>query len=143
MMSVWFCNILYMVLKFNLTISTIDLDSIEFIRRVLTNQDYHHNAFGVSPNYNNSAIILYHIARLVGSFERPQLEVLKDSLIKALLQERQNSTSFMESLLIRISLLRLGKEPPPLPLPEDWEYGLQEFLFFSGWVANWSPKKQS
>jgi hypothetical protein len=124
------CNILYMVFKFNLKISKVDLDTIEFIRRVLEAQDYRQNPFRISPNYNNNAVILYHIARLVATFEQSELEILKEPLIACLLKEVDRGSNFMECMLLRTSLLRLGIKPPPLSTPADLGKAFSNFYFF-------------
>ena len=124
------CNILYMVFRFKLKTSEVDLDTIEFIRRVLETQDYKENPFRVSPNYNNRAVILYHIARLVASFDQSELEILKEPLIHCLRQEVHRCSDFMESLLIRSSLLRLGIKPSPLPTPANMRKAFHNFYFF-------------
>ena len=124
------CNILYMVFKFDLKISKVDLDTIEFIRRVLESQDYRQNPFRVSPNYNNNAVILYHIARLVAPFQKLELEILKEPLIACLQTEVDYCSDFMESMLLRTSLLRFGIKPPPLSTPADMGKAFSNFYFF-------------
>jgi hypothetical protein len=124
------CNVLYLVFENRLPLSKTDLDSIEFIRRVLHRRDYRTHAFYVSPNYGSSAVILYHIARLVGSFKTVELSDLGTSLTACLTSELRDAGSFMETLLIKISLLRLGIITSPLTAPGDWDGEFRNFYFF-------------
>ncbi len=124
------CNILYMVFRYNLTLSRIDHHSIEFLRRVMLNQDHQHSPFSISPNYNNSAVILYHIARLVGSFEHPSLQVLQEPIIDSLRRQLDRTSIFMEALLLKTSLSRFGISTPKLNDPIDWSSVVSDFYFF-------------
>ena len=124
------CNILFLVFKRNLKISSVDLDTIEFIRRVLEAQDYRQNPFRISPNYNNSAVILYHIARLVATYKQSELASLRAPLIECLLNEVAVCSEFMESLLLGTSLLRFGIKPPPLSTSVDPGKAFSHFYFF-------------
>jgi hypothetical protein len=124
------CNILFMVFKFRLKLNQADHHAIEFIRRVLISHDYQRRPFSISPNYNNSTVILYHIARLVGSFEHAVLQELRTPLFESLDRQLQHTSSFMESLLLKTSLMRLGVYTPPLNNPADWHKVFNQFYFF-------------
>lgn len=124
------CNVLHLVFENQLPLSKTDFDSIEYIRRVLLRRDFRTLAFYISPNYGNSGVILYHIARLVGSFNRTELSDLEALLATCLKEQLRDTDSFMEMLLIKISLLRLGLVTPPLADPSDWYAEFSNFYFF-------------
>jgi hypothetical protein len=124
------CNILYLVFKHNLPLSTTDFDSIEFIHRVLIRRDYQRAPFFISPNYGNPAVILYHIARLASAFDQLELEKIKAPLIKILKKEFLTTKSLMDSLLIRTSLLRFKISTPLLTPDKSLECYFKNFYFF-------------
>ncbi len=125
------CNVLYLVFKNGLPLTATDFDSIELIRRVLEREDHIVAPFLVSPHYGNSAVILYHISRLVGSFiHREELHHLIDPLTKHLNQESERTESFMESLLISSSRLRLNLSTNILTPPDSWDQAFSNFFFF-------------
>lgn len=124
------CNVLYLVFKNKLPLSATDLDSIEFIHRVLVRQDYQKSPFFISPNYGNPAVILYHIARLAGAFDHAELNKIRALLIKILKQEFLSDNSLMESLLINTSLLRFKVSTPLLTPNRNLEHYFKNFYFF-------------
>ena len=123
-------NVLYMVCYYQLPWTSVDSDSMQFLNRVLEQQDYHKSSFRISPHYGNSSVILYHMARLVGGFNRKELLALRELLIQCLEIEQQKKLSFMETLLIKTSLLRLKIKTTPLVTPETYEVGFRNFYFF-------------
>lgn len=123
-------NVLYMVFHYDLPLSPTDHQSIEFIYRVLQREGYRKSSFLISPNYGQTSVILYHITRLTATFNHPALEHLKTPLINSLKKEYQRATSFMDLLLITISLLRFGI-CEPLPNPGlQLEGHFNKFYFF-------------
>ncbi|GJM29904.1 MAG: hypothetical protein DHS20C17_25390 [Cyclobacteriaceae bacterium] len=124
------CNVLYLVFRNNLPLSSTDTDSLEFIQRVLELEDYREAAFFVSPNYGSPAVILYHIARIAGTFHHQRLKKIETLLIECLRKEYQKSNTFMESLLLRISLLRFKIITPLLKPNRGPEHYFKDFYFF-------------
>ncbi len=123
-------NVLYMVFYYKLPLSPIDHQSIEFIFRVIEREDYRKSSFLISPNYGQVSVILYHIARLVASFNHTALAHLRAPLINSLKKEYQRTTSFMDLLLISTGLLRFGI-CKPVPVSEQLpEHHFREFYFF-------------
>ena len=70
------------------------------------------------------------MARLVGGFNRKELLALRELLIQCLEIEQQKKLSFMETLLIKTSLLRLKIKTTPLVTPETYEIDFRNFYFF-------------
>lgn len=123
-------NVLYMIFHYQLSLSSSDYHSIEYIYRVLNRKDYRELAFLISPNYGQCSIILYHIARLVGSFNHPALDRLRAPLINCLKKEYHRTTSFMDLLLLASSMLRFGIRKPILNPGQQPEHLFKEFYFF-------------
>jgi len=124
------CNVLYFVCQYALNWTQVDNDSVTFLTRVLQRKDYEKSPFGVSPNYGSSSVILYHIARLVGTFDHGIFDSLKVLLRESLTMELAKDQSFMECLLTKTSLLRMGIKTPPLNIPENLDLHFHNYYFF-------------
>lgn len=123
-------NVLYMVCHYQLPWTSVDSDSVQFLKRVLEQQDYHKSPFLVSPHYGNSSVILYHMARLVDGFNRKELLELRMPLIQCLKLELKKKLSSMEILLVKTSLLRLQIKTALLPPGDNYEGYFRNFYFF-------------
>ena len=123
------CNVLFLVFKYQLPLTEIDYDSLEFLKRVLQRQDHLHASFQVSPNYANGATILYHITRLIAAFEQDMLSDIRDLTLENLISEVKKPQPFMELLLLKSSLARLGVPTPALPLEQVAQH-FEKFYYF-------------
>lgn len=123
-------NVLYMVCQYQLPWTSVDSDSVQFLNRVLERQDYHKTPFPISPHYSNSSVILYHMARLAGRFNRKELLSLRVLLIRCLKLELKKKLSFMETLLLKTSLLRMQIKTAPLHTADSYESCFRNFYFF-------------
>jgi hypothetical protein len=122
-------NVLLLMFRAKLPLSQIDQDSLEYLCRVLKTGDYLQAPFSVSPHYGNTAVILYHMARLAASFNERHLNELKELVTERLLEESAKETPVMEKLLIKSSLFRLGQPTSPLHL-DTVESHFGDFYFF-------------
>ena len=124
------CNVLLLMLDQQNSLTRIDLDSIEYLSRVLKRKDHLNAAFEVAPNYANGSIILYHMARLTATHEElDDLQELRKMTIDGLQAQDERQLPFMERLLVHASLLRLGQSAPRLSLNQV-ESHFEGFYFF-------------
>lgn len=122
------CNILYFVHAYQLPVSVQDMDSMRYIRSVLTRDEHFQNTYHTANTYPNAAIILYHIARLLGTFHLSFLEDLREKVIYDCKNLMVKTTSSMEQVILASSLLKLNTEPP-LEINPD-EVDCDSFSFF-------------
>ncbi len=86
----------------------------------------------VAPHYQDAAIILYHLSRLVAAHPQlPELAALKPLLIRDIQKELLKTNAGMRAVLLQTSLLRLGV--PVSTRIQLLEQDLDDFYFF---VAN-------
>ncbi|MDX2303139.1 MAG: hypothetical protein NW226_10080 [Microscillaceae bacterium] len=114
------CNILYFVKHYELPWTTQDEDSLTYICSVLQQKQHISQPFRVSYIYPRAAIMLYHVTRLMQSFEIGRLEELKQGIRQDILCiYHHKSTTLPEKILLAISGMRLGfyLEIPGL----DWQ----------------------
>lgn len=131
-------NVLLFVFEKDLPMNRYDSASVFLIEETLRHDDHLKNPYIVSPWYQNSAIIIYHFARLVSKADG-RLNHLKAKLtsdIRQLLLSKPNKT---EELLLHIALLRIGilpeREIDLHALPSEFE----QFAFFRVYMFSQSP----
>lgn len=102
------CNALYFVYHYKLPLNEHDEDSIQYLKEVIETDLHFSNPFLVAPSYPKTALILYHITRLVTSFDIPALYKTKEIIrlqITGLLNIEQPQ---MDKILLATSLARLS-----------------------------------
>lgn len=102
-------NFLYFVFKNQLPLNKNDEDTLELMRQVVHNSLYFRQPFRIAPNYPNTSVILYHLARLVAGFSIPELNDLKEKLIKDIEVQIHFTDNKMEKIILSSSLMKLGK----------------------------------
>jgi hypothetical protein len=107
-------NALYFVQYFNLPWSSADSASLKLITKVIEDKKYIEAPSYISPHYEKSSVILYHISRLMALKPIPHLEVLKESLIEETQKLLLTQQGFMDQVLLSTSLLRWGVVPPKI-----------------------------
>lgn len=105
-------NILYLVNKNQLSYTSADSASLDFIVKVIENRDHINHASVVSPSYNRTPIILYHISRLMAQTKMPNLEKYRAQLVKDAISIYNRTNNFFDKILLSTSLMRWGIMPP-------------------------------
>jgi hypothetical protein len=136
-------NVLYMINKYGLPYTKADSASIEFLCRVVANRHYKNKAAIVSPSYNRTPVLLYHLSRLMAQRNIPELEKWKPQLVNDALNSYKQSNNFLDKVILSSSLIRWGVQ-----LPADTIYtrsgltGLIEdnnFVFFVASITSMLP----
>jgi hypothetical protein len=102
------CNILTYVQHYHLPYSKADSASLQLIVAEIKNRDYIKSPLVVSPYYGNTAIILYHLGRLMKNGQIPELDSLKPALIKTADSLFTRSTNPFEKILLASTLMKWG-----------------------------------
>jgi hypothetical protein len=101
------CNALLMLYKYQLPLTTAAEQTILYISHLIENETILEDPFLTSPNYPNSAIIYYHIARLIFQFPHSKLNFYKDTILMQL--SNIKIASDMDRFFVNFSSLLLGK----------------------------------
>jgi hypothetical protein len=132
------CNILYFMLQKKMPLVKQDSATIYLLQQMVAEREYMKAPTYLSPYYVHSSILLYHLARLMGSFYIPELEPYKPQLIKDIESLLSETTNVMDSILLCTSLLRLGTKAPQINFPniQAFEESNQNmFVFFQARAA--------
>jgi hypothetical protein len=105
-------NILYMVHQYRLPYTKADSASLDFLCKVVENRHYLNRAPVVSPSYNRSPVLLYHLSRLMARDSILQLEKWKPQLVEDALRLYQNSDNFLDRILLSTALMRWKVQLP-------------------------------
>ncbi len=134
------CNILYFVLNKQLPFVKQDSATLNLIVDMVHDRKYMTAPVYISPYYVRTAVLIYHVVRLMSAFKIPELEMYKQQLINDAQFEFNASTNVMDKLLLSTSLMRLGvyKEEYKSPFADigDFENTNQkQFIFFQARAA--------
>ncbi len=134
------CNILYFVLDKKLPFVKQDSATLHLITEMVRNREYIKTPTYLSPYYVRSSILIYHVVRLMSTFNIPELEVYKQQLIDDAKKEFDASTNVMDKILLSTSLMKLGAYsidylPPFTSINEFENSNQQQYIFFQARAA--------
>ncbi len=109
-------NVLYFVQHYQLNWTSADSASLQLIVKVIKDKKYIDAPSNVSPHYNRSSVILYHLSRLMSIQSIPELENHKSELIEVAKKLLIESSSFMEKTILSTALMRWGNKPPVISI---------------------------
>lgn len=134
-------NILYFVHTYKLSYTQADSASLKMICRSIDKKQYKTDAVYLSPYYNQTSVILYHLARLMSSKCIPELEQFRSQLIADTKDLYAKSHSFMEKVILSTALLKWNVvlpdfEPDLVGQPVSAQ---ENFVFFVANMATMLP----
>lgn len=106
-------NILTFVQHYQLPWTKADTATLQFIIKVIERKDYLNAKYiDISPYYKNKAVIIYHIARLMGEKGIPELEFYTKKLVTDALYLFSKSNNILEQIVLSTAMNRLGYQSP-------------------------------
>lgn len=124
-------NVLYFVFENKLQLNINDSATISLIKSMVMSGEYLKQSAFVSPSYKKRSVILYHLARLLGKFNIPELECCREKIKKDIENELLKTKDFMENILLSSASLKLGGNPKPVVYPIKIDKELNSFVFFN------------
>lgn len=123
-------NLMYCIYQYDLPITYYDEDTLYYIRSVVET-DRHINApFRSAHQYPRTALIIYHVARLLAAFEPEPLRTIKSRLLADAKMMLKASRHPMDKVIIASSLIRLGVQPERIPVENFTTKDFEGFYFF-------------
>ena len=123
-------NILYFVFENKLKLNANDSATISLIKSMVMSDEYLRDSYFVSPSYKKPSIILYHLARLLGMFNIPELEDCREKIKTDIEKQLEKENGFMERVILSSSLIRMGGSPKPVIYRKSIEKEVNNFVFF-------------
>lgn len=124
------CNMMYCILKYNLPLNEHDSASLQYIRSVIMTERYLTVPFRCAHQYPRTALIIYHVTRLVAAFDHELLSGLKEKLIRDTLNVLAKTKSKMDRVILSISLMRFGVKPERMAVETFTKEDFKGFYFF-------------
>jgi hypothetical protein len=132
-------NILYMVHKYDLPYTKSDSASLNLVCEMIKNRHHINKSTYISPYYDRTSVILYHLSRLMEVDSIPQLERYRDQLISDAKNCYANSSNLLDKIILSTALIRWKQEPPveQVDIETDFYSYIEnnEFVFFIGNIA--------
>jgi hypothetical protein len=123
-------NMLYCIFYYKLPLNHHDRDSLHYIRSVIETDRYRTEPFRCAHQYPHTALIVYHVARLMAAFSPEALVPVRAKLIADTNVLLAQETHPMYRVLLATSLLRLGEVPPRLAVENYTARDFDGFFFF-------------
>lgn len=108
------CNVLLYVQSYQMPWTKTDSASLNLIVNIIKDKKHITDAQYMSHYYPTSALILYHVARLMNKKEIPELNELKPQMIQEAKDLLVQSNSFLEKVILSTTLLRWNTIPPQI-----------------------------
>ena len=123
-------NVLLFVFEKDLPLSKADRQTMQLISRMVRERQHISQPALVSPHYQQTSIILYHLSRLLVAADHPLLEPIRAQLISDLYASLQKDGHPMEKVILLSSLYRLGEHPDLQPEETQVIPGAEPFYWF-------------
>lgn len=126
-------NVLLFVYEKGLPLDSTDIRTIVLIKQLVNSEDIMRYGYIVSPHYQKSPVILYHLARLISVAHNPELNTLIPKIVTDLKSELKFTNNQMEQIILLSSLYRLHQ-----PVDFKFTYGniLKDMYSFYWFRAN-------
>ena len=103
------CNLMYLFEAHQLPYNKYDLDTYRYLEGIIQRDEFISNPFLVAHNYATASLIIYHFARLLGTFEVKPLEGCRGKLISTALALFKTEKSGMNKIILQTALIRLSR----------------------------------
>ncbi len=138
-------NLLYFVQEYKLPFTKADSSSVQVIVNILEENKHLTAPTFISPHYGSTAIILYHLSRLMALKPIPELEKFKPILIKQAQELEQKRQPFLNQVLLSSSLIRWGVKPDFIEVQNTLNLTQliedEQFSFFIANMASMLPNQ--
>jgi len=134
------CNIMYFMYSKRINTSEQDTATIKLIAEMVKDRLHIKKPRFISPYYGHTALLLYHLTRLMEAYHPKELEIFKSTIIKDLHDQYAKARSPLEKILLQTSLIRMGEAAEILTEREIQEIRLtnqKKFSFFQARPAYW------
>ena len=124
-------NTLLFVLRYGYELNRYDSASFSLIQESIMDELHQKHPFVLSPYYNKTPVILYHVSRLMAMNPPGFLAELKSAIISELHSELKSTEFELHKIILYTSLLRLGETPVPIIDVKKLLEEQEEFHWFS------------
>ncbi len=129
-------NTLAFVQRYNLQWTKADSATLQLLLKAIGSNDYINRYKDLSPYYENKAVIMYHLAKLMSVKPIIELEKYKTQIVTDALELFNKSDNILEQMILCTAMQKLGYSSPAIELPEKeklfWMIEHNDLAFFTG-----------
>ena len=129
-------NTLAFVQRYNLQWTKADSATLQLLMKAIQSKDYMTHYKDLSPYYENKAVILYHLAKLMAVKPIDGLEKYKTQILADALELFNKSNNVLEQMILCTAIQKLGYSSPMIELPAKeklvWMIEHNDLAFFTG-----------
>jgi len=123
-------NLMLLIFRHNLPLNEHDHDSLAYIRSVIETDRYLYAPFRCAHQYPRTPLIIYHVSRLIGTFDPPALHRIKQKLTENAIQLAAATENPMDRVILATSLMRLGVKTDRISVENFTTQDFKGFYFF-------------
>jgi hypothetical protein len=123
-------NLMYCILNYGLETNIHDEDSLVYIRSVIETDRYITAPFRCAHQYPRTPLIIYHVARLIATFDPPMLRPVREKLIKDAARILTMTENAMDQVILSTSLMKLGVKTERIAVEHFSKDDFKGFYFF-------------
>lgn len=134
------CNVLLFVHNNQLRMTDADKASLQLIIKTITRKDHIKRPAFVSPYYPQTAIIIYHISKLLQTNSFPALEPFRQSLIETALNLNEQTNEKLEQIILANAIMKMGgsvQAIPAITIDQIKSIEKSDYSFFTGNIPSY------
>lgn len=134
------CNVLLFVHNSGLAMSHADSASLQLIIETIQRKDHIQRPAFISPYYPQTAIIIYHLSKLLQTNSFPPLEPFRQILIGTTESLYQKSDNLLEQIILNNAIMKMGSAAMGLNRVDiDKIEGIEknDYSFFTGNIPSY------
>ncbi|MBY0480766.1 MAG: hypothetical protein K2Q21_05370 [Chitinophagaceae bacterium] len=110
-------NTLSFVQHFNLNWTKADSATLALLVKAVKSKDYINKYKDLSPYYENKAVIIYHLVKLMSIKPIAELDRYQSEILKAALEIFSKSNNILEQMILCTAMQKSGFSSPAIKLP--------------------------
>ena len=111
-------NTLAFVQRYNLQWTKADSATLQLLVKAVESKDYMIRYKDLSPYYENKAVIMYHLAKLMSVKPISELERNKAKIVNDALEIFNTSDNILEQMILCTAMQKLGYSTPEIKMPD-------------------------
>ncbi|NIJ51848.1 hypothetical protein [Dyadobacter arcticus] len=123
-------NLLYCIMHYKLPFNQHDSDSLAYIRSVIETGRYLQSPFRFAHQYPRAPLIIYHVARLIGTFDPEHLRTARVKFVNDIIRLSAVTENRMDRVILASSLIRLGVKTERIEIEKFKTADFKGFYFF-------------
>jgi hypothetical protein len=132
-------NVLTFIVEKGIPLDTVDRSVLRAMKQIIVNNGHRSQGDRIAPHYQNTSVILYHIARLLAMASDAELNEIRPKIIRDLVAQLEVTENGMERVILLSSLYRLNEKPAFEIDIAKLKQAMDEFYWFRADLIRGNP----